>query len=127
MRCSVAGSITAIPYGTTVLSIDSDTQITMSANALISSDPTDTIAFTNTTVPGNPVVVFPSGGPAQPTVDGALYMYPNPQTPTSSRIGRLCRMTLSRVTWLAGLTSISAPVAPRRLMRSSWFIGVTVL
>jgi hypothetical protein len=55
----------------------------MSANALISSDPTDTIAFTNTTVPGNPVVVFPSGGPAQPTVDGALYMYPNPATPTS--------------------------------------------
>jgi hypothetical protein len=30
-----------------------------------------------------PVVVFPSGGPAQPSASGALYMYPDPNTPTT--------------------------------------------
>lgn len=36
-----------------------------------------------TTTPGNPVVVFPSGGPAQPTTDGQVYVYPDPSSPTS--------------------------------------------
>ncbi len=79
---TVAGSLTAIPYETTVIAV-TDLSVTMSADAVTSSSPTDTIAFTDTTIPGNPVAVFPSGGPAQPTIDGALYMYPNPSTPTS--------------------------------------------
>ena len=79
---TVAGSLTAIPYETTVIAVTA-LDVTMSANAVTSSSPTDTVAFTDTSVPGNPVVVFPSGGPAQPTIDGALYMYPNPSTPTS--------------------------------------------
>lgn len=38
-----------------------------------------------TTTPGNPVAVFPVGGPASPTnvATGQLYMYPDPATPSA--------------------------------------------
>ena len=70
-----------IPADTTVVTVNSTTSITLSQN--VTTGGTATLAFTSTTTPGNPVVVFPSGGPAQPTTAGALYMYPNPTTPTS--------------------------------------------
>lgn len=35
-----------------------------------------------TTTVGNPVVVFPVGGPAFPGTNGQIYVYPNPSTPT---------------------------------------------
>ena len=34
-------------------------------------------------IPYQPVAVFPTGGPADTTAGGQLYMYPNPATPTS--------------------------------------------
>ena len=36
-----------------------------------------------TSVPGQPVVVFPSGPPEQPAGTSQVYMYPNPATPSS--------------------------------------------
>ena len=41
------------------------------------------ISQTPTTVAGQPVVVFPSGPPEQPAGVTAIYMYPDPSTPSS--------------------------------------------
>ena len=77
---TVVSGTGTIPADTTVQSIAGN-DLTLSGPTTASG--TATVGFTDVNQPGNPVVVFPSGGPAQPTTAGALYMYPNPQTPTS--------------------------------------------
>ena len=77
---TVASGTGTIPADTTVQSI-SGNDLTLSGPTTAAG--TATVGFTDVNQPGQPVVVFPAGGPAEPTDAGALYMYPNPQTPTS--------------------------------------------
>lgn len=80
MLVTVDSGTGTIPAGTTVLSVGAGT-MTMSANA--SGSGTAVLGFSSTTTPGQPVVVFPNGGPANPSPQpGQLYLYPNPAAPT---------------------------------------------
>lgn len=70
-----------IPPDTTVISNSGSTIVLSNATTAGTAD----VGFSSTTMPGSPVIVFPTAGPASPTdpASGQLYMYPNPATPTS--------------------------------------------
>ena len=82
-----------VPIGTVITNIVGNT-MTLSNNVTVTSGPvtgtlgTPGLAGTSpssTQTPGQPVIVFPNGGPATATIasTGQLYMYPNPATPST--------------------------------------------
>lgn len=81
MLITVDSGTGSIPPGTTVVSVGAGT-MTMSNPA--SGSGTAVLGFSSTILPGNPVIVFPNGGPAAATnpQTGQLYLYPNPAAPT---------------------------------------------
>lgn len=66
-----------IPEDTTVLTV-SGNNITFSNSATAG---TATLGFSSTSTPGQPVITFPGGGPAE-APDGQVYLYPDPTAPT---------------------------------------------
>ncbi len=93
---SVTSGTPSIPAETTVETITSTTGV-LSVNATGSG--TALVAFTSTVTPGNPVIVFPVGGPASPTDPqaGQVYLYPDPSNPTA--YGTLALITGSGTNW----------------------------
>lgn len=75
------------------------------SRAVASTDPA--------TDPGIPIIVFPNGGPAQTTTDGQVYMYPDPDAPStmgarelisgSSSVGGQVIAHQSRILVLSGI------------------------
>ena len=77
---SVTSGSPAIPFTNIIESIVGNT---MTLSVAATGSGVAVIAVTSTTLPGQPVIAFPSGGPAvasgQP---GQLWLYPNPSNPT---------------------------------------------
>ena len=72
-----------LPFDTFVESVVGTT-LTLSA-AIGGTSGTGSVAVTSQTIPGNPVIAFPAGGPASPTTvsNGQLYLYPDPSNPAA--------------------------------------------
>ena len=67
-----------IPDDTTVLTVSGD-DITFSASA---TSGTATLGFTSPDTAGQPVIVFPAGGPID-APSGSVFLYPDPTNPTA--------------------------------------------
>jgi hypothetical protein len=94
-----------IPFDTEIISVVGST-LTMS-NPIGGTTGTAIVGISDDETPGNPVIVFPSGGPAvasgQP---GQVWMYPNPSNPTSYT--PLALITGSGSTWSSGSGQVIA-------------------
>ena len=80
---SIFSGAPTIPFDTFVESVVGTT-LTLSA-AIGGTNGTGTVGISSQTLPGQPVIAFPCGGPASPTTasNGQLFIYPDPATPTT--------------------------------------------